>query len=790
MAYSVVLRPTGTITNFNWTVVAAADADDALRDDNLSTYLSGNTAIKDSETTFPAYAFPTGDRIEAVRIFALMDAPAVGNPDLYFVLKESGGTETSGNPITDGILNYQWVYSPWTPIKPTGGEWTQAIFNAIHIRFGSISANILTRIFSAGVEALVHTVPVVTIVNPSLNQKVSLTPTIQWAWQAGGDAQSQFRLKVFTKAVAEGGGFNPESSSPVYDASIGISSQTSYTLQDEPALTYNTQYYVYVKAASTFPSPTGPEIWYSAWKGVLFKTVSKPTVTVTTPTEGGNVNSTQPLFAWTYADTDGKAPAGNEIRVYAQPGGGWTGFDPNTTAEVPVYTYQSNVFTGSNRQMTGVQLDNGVTYRVYVRVTSSASPGVAVTSDWDSNTFTVVIVPPMTPSMTVTTDIPNARNLIFVSNHANELTENQSSIETSAAGWAVDSNVTLTRVTSQFSNGAASLQMVRGAASAAMSAKNATPWPTVAVGFQFTARAKFKTAVTARSCRVNIRWRDAGGATLSTVNGGNVTDGTGGWTEATCTATAPVNAVTAEIVVEVQGALAASETHFVDDIGFAPGTSATAPWSLGGRTGGFLMYLERSDDNGATWVPVRFAFGQPFDIALQAFSVYDYEAPMNTNVDYRVYVVTTEPGVSVGSSYATVLDIVLPTKVTWLKDPIDSSDNGHYRVQERWLSRSKDRQRAFFKPLGRSKPIAFRGLADGEQFSVSFYVDTQAEFNKLERLLDSDNGLLYQTPRKQWYVELTTNYVVLHALWDELHKKPITHIVQCTFMEVDRPEDV
>lgn len=789
MSYLLDRRPDGTLVFTGWVLIgAAADADDCLRDPTTNYGIQGATAGKDVQMTLQDWTFSPGDRIEWVKIYAYMDVLAAGDPDLAFILKEGTSGTEAGLGTFHGPVPQGYAWSPPAYDKPSAGEWTQVIFNALKLRFATNISNTNSRIFIAGVQALIHSQPVVTPTSPTTGQKTALNPNLIWTWQAGGDAQIKYRVKVFTAAVAEGGGFDPETSAVIYDSSDVVSSATQHQMP-LGALSYNTNYYFYVKAAANFPRPT-PSDNFSAWNGVKFKTVSKPTVTVTTPTEGGNINTTQPLIAWSYSDADGKAPSGSEVRVYKQPGGGWTGFDPNTTTEVPVYTYLSNVFTGSNNQMAGVQLENSSTYRAYVRVTSSPTP-VAVQSDWDSNTFTVVIVPPATPALTASLQIAFAGEALALVGHVNELSENASSIETSAAGWAVDSNVTLARVTTQFSNGIASLQMTRGGSAAAMLAKTATPNAVAVPGQQYTARAKFKSAVTARSCRVNIRWKDLANATISTVAGTLVADSTGAWTEVTATGTAPALTVGVELSVEVTGALAAAEVHFVDDVFFGPGSAGNTSFSLGGRAGASLKYyIERSDDNGVTWVPVRGAFGVAFPQETQSILTFDLEAPLNETLDYRAYLVTTEPSVSVSTPYATVSDEMIPYERTWLKDPVDPTNNGHYRVQEKWLSRSKDRQRAFFKPLGRTKPIAFRGLADGEQFSVSFYIDTQAEFDKLERLLDSDNGLLYQTARKQWYVELTTNYVVLHALWDELHNRPITHIVQCTFMEVDRPEDV
>lgn len=77
----------------------------------------------------------------------------------------------------------------------------------------------------------------------------------------------------------------------------------------------------------------------------------------------------------------------------------------------------------------------------------------------------------------------------------------------------------------------------------------------------------FRSAVTARSCFVRVRFYTAAGALISTVVSSDVTDSTSGWTQASTTTVAPATAAFAGVsaVVKVP---AAGEQHYVDDFFF------------------------------------------------------------------------------------------------------------------------------------------------------------------------------------------------------------------------------
>lgn len=350
-----------------------------------------------------------------------------------------------------------------------------------------------------------------------------------------------------------------------------------------------------------------------------------PTVTVTAPS-GTYTQSSTPTVTWTYSDAEGDSQQTYQVKVES----GAYGSSPGSGTAV----YDSTELAGTaTRSLVLPSLTNTTTYRVFVRSSQSGSQYSA----WAFSTFTLSLDTPAQPTLTATADNANARVSLAVQGRDNLLESNTASIETDATGWAVDTNCTLARSTTDAVNGTASLQLT-SAAAGAMRARTTTRYA-ITVGQTYTAVASFKTAVSARSVRVLIRWYTAivAGSLVSTTTGASVTDGTGGYTLASATAAAPATATHAEVVLEVLATAAASEVHRADAIDIGPGSSTV--WTRGGLAGVATALIEYSDDAGTTWATVRGASALAFDSAAnQQVTTYDYESPPNTSRSYRATV--------------------------------------------------------------------------------------------------------------------------------------------------------
>lgn len=139
-----------------------------------------------------------------------------------------------------------------------------------------------------------------------------------------------------------------------------------------------------------------------------------PVVTVTQPTDdsgaaGTTVTTTStPSTAWTYADPEFQPQERWEVRRYRQPTAGWGAFDPDTTSEVPVET-RTGVGTATSTVMS-VTLENGATYRDYVRASDPTPAGFPVRySFWAFREYTVTLTAPPNPTIVATPDTPDNR---------------------------------------------------------------------------------------------------------------------------------------------------------------------------------------------------------------------------------------------------------------------------------------------------------------------------------------------------------------------------------------------
>lgn len=160
--------------------------------------------------------------------------------------------------------------------------------------------------------------------------------------------------------------------------------------------------------------------------------------------------------------------------------------------------------------------------------------------------------------------------------YGNLLTEQQASLESAGTvGWVAGTNCGISRTTARALHGVASLLM-SSAAAGTMSATTETTRVVVIAGQTYTAMAHFSRNAPQRNVRTSIRWFDIS-TLLSTSTGANVLEDAGsGYIHTEVTAVAPAGANRADILVEVLSTGAASEEHYVDQIGFFGGGSTGA----------------------------------------------------------------------------------------------------------------------------------------------------------------------------------------------------------------------
>jgi hypothetical protein len=305
-------------------------------------------------------------------------------------------------------------------------------------------------------------------------------------------------------------------------------------------------------------------------------------VTLSTLDVTGEATTATPTVSWVYVTNADLDPQRSfQVKVFTLAQTTAAGFD--AAGDEAVWDSGSRRSSATS-VVIGKALVNGVTYVAYVRASSDFNGTDWWTSYSAASSFTMSFTPPPTPTLTVTqeTTVPSLRNLLVVDTKLNLLSADDASFEGATTGsWGAQTNVTVVVSTTQKLDGLQSMRMTATGAGnmSAITAGGVFPYQ-IKAGQQYTALASFRAGSAGRSCRIGIQWVDQTGANMgAVVLGSNVTDTTGGFTQAFVTATAPAGSYGARLVVEVVSA-GAAEIHYVDQADLHTGSSTT--WSAGG----------------------------------------------------------------------------------------------------------------------------------------------------------------------------------------------------------------
>lgn len=175
-----------------------------------------------------------------------------------------------------------------------------------------------------------------------------------------------------------------------------------------------------------------------------------------------------------------------------------------------------------------------------------------------------------------------AASAITVTSTTSFLTGDAQTFEGGIANWTNPTNCTVAQTAAQAHSGTKSLAMTSAASgdmfAAHCTAGNiATQGMGVMPGDTVVASAWFRSAVSVRSCNVGVDFYQRNGSFISRLAGGNISDSTSAWTQATATVTAPALAFYCRASTGVLATGAASEVHDVDDVLMATWETATWP---------------------------------------------------------------------------------------------------------------------------------------------------------------------------------------------------------------------
>lgn len=197
----------------------------------------------------------------------------------------------------------------------------------------------------------------------------------------------------------------------------------------------------------------------------------------------------------------------------------------------------------------------------------------------------------------------------------------------------------------------------------------------------------------------------------------------------------------------------------------------------------------RSLDGGNTWEFFRTGDGNTSEDrnpgSKSPFTVVDHEPLLGKPMQYKARSMTTSSGFEVNSPDSNIEVVTPSSKVVWLKNPMDATDNRHFMVSDTWLDTSIRRARTIFEPLGRSLPVVIKGEARQETFTINFLVITEADMNALRKLILLDRPLYVQTPKGSWFAEVAEDVNVRPHLWDDLRDEEDIYQVSVSFIEVD-----
>ena len=159
-----------------------------------------------------------------------------------------------------------------------------------------------------------------------------------------------------------------------------------------------------------------------------------------------------------------------------------------------------------------------------------------------------------------------------------------------------------------------------------------------------------------------------------------------------------------------------------------------------------LVSVERSDDAGATWTPVRGATSVA-GVFGTAIVFYDYEAKRATALSYRAHVEATISQQQLVSSWATAaVTGTLPGTAWNLKAPLAPELNLLGAAVNADPEYTQEEDAATFRPVGRKYPVVVSMAIGGADGSLTLRARTNAEWAIVQALRDYQGALYLESP--------------------------------------------
>lgn len=282
-------------------------------------------------------------------------------------------------------------------------------------------------------------------------------------------------------------------------------------------------------------------------------------------------------------------------------------------------------------------------------------------------------------------------------------------------------------------------------------------------------------AVTSRSLEMYAFWYQAGGAAsavlasqLIDTSHENEASGAGYMTLGAAVFDVPSDAAYCQIRIVVKATAAANEAHYFDVFQFIGGDPTIGifnpeHYAAGGYSGGRYLEVQKSQADGS-WEPVVTMPG--FEDGVWSYSfinagMYDNFQEPGQEVWYRMRMNALGPtGYYAYSVWSPIVrDLMLaPLTRSWLKSLTDQDQNMIINLSDRKIPFNVQKQRATHMPLGRTEPMVVSGRRRSMSFPFKILCLTQEEYEGVLALLDADNTMMLQMPKRSMWVSLAGDY--------------------------------
>ena len=200
-----------------------------------------------------------------------------------------------------------------------------------------------------------------------------------------------------------------------------------------------------------------------------------------------------------------------------------------------------------------------------------------------------------------------------------------------------------------------------------------------------------------------------------------------------------------------------------------------------------LIDVERSDDLGATWQPIRSGSRVPVT-GFESAVLYDYEAPADVPVRYRARAIVVGPDLEAASPWAESSSATITVGEPWLLDPLVPARNRRVRLNEAAIpTLARPIARGVHRVLGRSAPIVTSDLRSTVEGAATFLLLDADELADLVDLLAPGTTLLLRTPASFGFGNRYLAIGDVEEARPNARAQSSTRLVTAAFVEVDPP---